>query len=204
MEDMDSIEIRFTAGGSSVRTTDTSSLPAIIRCCCSTPRATAWRPSYGLATSTAPMAERNCFRDRPAAGAGQRSGLPRRRRLFQAGGLPGAGRTEREVRDPPSGERQSAAEHYGIVDAPDHRLVARQEPSLIRQPVGRRPAGCGVPLRGIVPCVGFIVTNLGGKSGGSTLLQQVWDRRAVDKARQAGVAMTRLSCHRFCASEVRL
>ena len=55
-------------------------------------------------------------RDRPAAGAGQRGGLPWRRRLCQAGALRSARRAGREVRDPPSRERPSAAEDYGVVD----------------------------------------------------------------------------------------
>src|SRR6266849_4528511 len=46
-------------GRSRVRTTATSSPPAIIRCCCSIVKATAWPLSYGPATSTAPTAGRN-------------------------------------------------------------------------------------------------------------------------------------------------
>src|SRR5712692_2024725 len=49
--------------------------------------------------------------------AGQRGSFPRRCGLCQAGTVRGAGRAGREVRDPPSSERQTAAEHYGVVDA---------------------------------------------------------------------------------------
>ena len=55
-------------------------------------------------------------RDRAATAAGQGGGLPRRCGLCQAGALRGAGRAGREVRHPPSRQRQSAAEHYGVVD----------------------------------------------------------------------------------------
>jgi hypothetical protein len=47
---------------------------------------------------------------------GKESSLPRRCGLCQARALRGVGRTRPEVRDPPSGQRPSAAEHYGVVD----------------------------------------------------------------------------------------
>jgi len=49
--------------------------------------------------------------------AGQGGGLSCRRGLRQAGDLRDPRRAGGEVRDPPSGERQSAAEHYGVVEA---------------------------------------------------------------------------------------
>ena len=58
--DMDSTEVRSMASRSRVPTTATSSPPVIIRCCCSTAKATAWPPSCGPATSTAPTAGKNC------------------------------------------------------------------------------------------------------------------------------------------------
>jgi hypothetical protein len=39
---------------------------------------------------------------------------------------------------------------------------------------------------------------------GDTLLQQARDCRAVDQGRKQATHWTRLSCHRFCANEVRL
>jgi hypothetical protein len=44
--------------------------PAIIRCCYSIAKATAWRPSYGPASSTAPRAGRNCCCPRSSANSG--------------------------------------------------------------------------------------------------------------------------------------
>ena len=58
--DMDSTEVRVHGRQEQVRTTATSSPPAIIRCCCSIVKATAWRPSYCPATSTAPTVGKNC------------------------------------------------------------------------------------------------------------------------------------------------
>ena len=91
--------------------------------------------------------------------AGQRGDLPRRRRLCQAGAVRSAGRTGREVRDPPSRQRQSAAEHYGVVDpasgtAEPQAGVSVQKFSLSGSELDDSPAGGGegrVPLRGIVP-----------------------------------------------------
>ncbi len=58
--DMDSAEARVLVGRSKVLTTATSSPPAIIRCCRSIVKATAWPPSCVPATSTAPTAGKNC------------------------------------------------------------------------------------------------------------------------------------------------
>src|ERR1019366_4015683 len=55
-------------------------------------------------------------RDRASTATGQGSGLPRRRGLCQAGAVRGAGRTGGEVRHSPSYQRQSGAEHSGVVD----------------------------------------------------------------------------------------
>jgi hypothetical protein len=58
--DMDSTEIPVYGRQERSAYNGHLSPPAIIRCCCSTARATAWPPSYGPATSTAPTAGKNC------------------------------------------------------------------------------------------------------------------------------------------------
>jgi DDE family transposase len=115
--DMDSTEVRFTPDRSKARSTSTSSPPAITPCCCSTAHATAWRRNCARATSTAPRAGRNCCcRDRAPTAAGQAGRVSCRRGLRQAGDLRGAGRTQGEVRHPPSGQRQSGAQGCAVVD----------------------------------------------------------------------------------------
>src|SRR6266851_6030871 len=127
--------------------------------------------------------------------AGQGGSLPGRCGLCQAGTLRGAGRAGREVRDPPSSERQSAAEHYGVVDAASGTAEPQaggsvQEFSLSGSELDNGPAGGGegrVPLRGIVPPCGLHRDQPGGlKPSGGAFLQQAWDSRAVDQGEQAG------------------
>jgi len=69
--DMDSTEIQSTASKNTVPTTDTSSPPAITRCCCSIGRATAWLPSCGPATSTAPRTGTNCYSRRSSVNSSE-------------------------------------------------------------------------------------------------------------------------------------
>jgi len=63
----------------------------------------------------------------------------------------------------------------------------------------------GVPLWGVVPRVGFIVTNLGTDS---RAVVRFYNKRGtaeqwIKEGKQA-VKMTRLSCHHFRSNEVRL
>ncbi len=57
-------------------------------------------------------------------------------------------------------------------------------------------------LRGGVPAVGFIVTNL--TAPNCALLQQARHGGTLDQGRRQAVKMTRLSCHSFRANQVRL
>jgi hypothetical protein len=99
----------------------------------------------------------------------------------------------REVRDPPSGERQSAAEHSGVPAGGTAEPQAGgpiQEFSLSGSELEAIAAGGGeggVPLRGIVPPRGVHRDQLGSvKPGRGEVLQQARDSRAMDKGRQAG------------------
>jgi hypothetical protein len=89
----------------------------------------------------------------------QGGGLPRRCGLCPARDIRSAGRTGDEVRDLPSGERQSATEHYGVADAAGGTAQPQaggpvQEFSLSGSELDNGPASGGegrVPLRGIIP-----------------------------------------------------
>src|SRR5216683_6022967 len=104
--------------------------------------------------------------------------------------LRSAGRTGREVRDSPTGERQSAAEDYGVVDAAGGTAeppasVSVQKFSLSGGELDDGPAGGGeggVPMRGAVS-PGRLHRNQSGdfQPGGGALLQQAWHGRAVDQ-----------------------
>ena len=59
------------ASRSRAPTTDISSPPVITRCCCSTVKATAWPPSCGPVTSTAPRAGSNFCCPRSNANSGR-------------------------------------------------------------------------------------------------------------------------------------
>jgi hypothetical protein len=122
--------------------------------------------------------------------AGQGGSLPGRCGLRQAGALRGAGRTDGEVRDPPSCERQPAAEHYGVVDPAGGTAElqaggAVQKLSLSGRQLEAGAAGGGegrVPLRGVVPPRGLHRDQSWDfQPGSGALLQQARDSRAVDK-----------------------
>ena len=62
-----------------------------------------------------------------------------------------------------------------------------------------------VPLRGVVPPRGVHCDEPhGGEPGGGALLQQTGTAEQWIKEGKQAVKMTRLSCHRFQANEVRL
>ena len=87
-------------------------------------------------------------------------------------------------------------------------VVSVQKLSLSGGQLEDGAAGGGegrVPLRGVVPRVGFIVTNL---AAASRAVVRFYNKRGtaeqwIKQGKQA-VKMTRLSCHRFRANEVRL
>jgi hypothetical protein len=145
--------------------------------------------------------------------AGQGVGLSCRRGLRQAGDPRGAGRTESEVRHPPSGRRQSGAQGFSVAEAASGQaeLQAGGPPQKLFLPGRELDQGTagggkgGVPLRGVVPAVGFIVTNF---QTSSRAVVRFYNKRGtaeqwIKEGKQA-VALTRLSCHRFRANEVRL
>jgi len=86
--------------------------------------------------------------------------------------------------------------------------VVRYTSFLYKRRVGSRRGGGGeggVPLWGVVPRVGFIVTNL---TLPSRAVVRFYNKRGtaeqwIKEGKQA-VKMTRLSCHRFRSNEVRL
>ena len=134
-------------------------------------------------------------RDRPAAGAGQGRGLPRRRGLRPAGDLRGARSAAGEVRDPPSRQRQPGAQDHKFVDPPGGKAELQasgplQELSLpgseLDQGTPRGGKG-GVPLWGVVPAGWLHRDQLPNfKLGGGTLRQPARNSGAMDQRGQAG------------------
>ena len=142
-----------------------------------------------------PGASTTYYLPRIIAAAGQGGSLPGRCGLRQAGALRGAGRTDGEVRDPPSCERQPAAEHYGVVDPAGGTAElqaggAVQKLSLSGRQLEAGAAGGGegrVPLRGVVPPRGLHRDQSWDfKPGGGALLQQARHGGTMDQGRQAG------------------
>jgi Transposase DDE domain group 1 len=114
---------------------------------------------------------------------------------FAKRALRGVGRTDGEVRHSPSGQRQSAADDYGVVDPAGGTAEPQagggvQKLSLSGGELDDSPAGGGegrVPLRGIVPPRGVHRDQSWDfKPGGGALLQQARHGRTVDQGRQAG------------------
>ena len=177
--------------------------------------ATAWRPSSGLATSTVPRAGRNCCCRRLNANSGWAG-----RYVFRADAAFArpelyVALEERTVkyaiRLPANDNLQRNITELLTrpVGRPSHKPVVRFKSflyqaaswTMARRVVAKVEFHCGE----LFPRVGFIVTNLGTSS---RAVVRFYNKRGtaeqwIKEGKQA-VAMTRLSCHRFRANEVRL
>jgi Transposase DDE domain group 1 len=152
-------------------------------------------------------------RDRAPTAARQGCGLSCRHGLRQAGDLRVAGRTQGEIHHPPSRQRQSEAQGCAVADPASGK--AELQP-MVRYRSFFYQAASWKSARRVVakvefhfgelfPRVGFIVTNL---SAPNRAVVRFYNKRGmaeqwIKEGKQA-VAMTRLSCHRFRANEVRL
>ena len=196
-------------------TTATSNPPVITHCCYSIAKVTVSPPSCAPATSTAPR-------------AGQELLLPEIERQ-QRQGKEVVFRADAAFAKPEIYEALEAREVKYAIRLPANDNLQRNITELLTRPVGRpsyRPvvwfksflyqAASWTTARRVVakvefhcgelfPRVGFIVTNL---TETSRAVVRFYNKRGtaeqwIKEGKQA-VKMTRLSCHRFRANEVRL